>query len=103
MIELVEDKLQDVIAENQRVVVQFSASWCGNCRLIKPKFRRLSEENQSAAFVYVDAEKFPESRKLANVTNLPTFAIYHNGVIVKQIQTNKEENLKELVYEITNH
>ena len=38
----------------------------------------------------VDAEKFPESRKLANVTNLPTFASFKNGVLVNQVQTNKE-------------
>jgi thiol-disulfide isomerase/thioredoxin len=103
MIELTEDNLQEVILENQRVIVQFSASWCGNCRLIKPKFKRMSDENQDTAFVYVDAEKFPESRKLASVNNLPTFALYQNGLLLKQIQTNREENLKEFINEITNN
>lgn len=101
LIELAEDNLADIIAQNEKVMVQFSASWCGNCRLMKPKFKRLSTENESTAFVIVDAEKFPQSRKLASVTNLPTFAAFKGGHLVNQAQTNKEEQLKSLIDEIT--
>jgi hypothetical protein len=48
----------------------------------------------------VDAEKFPLSRKLANVDNLPTFATFKNGALVNQTQTNKLEVLTELVNEV---
>jgi hypothetical protein len=51
--------------------------------------------------VIVDAEKFPESRKMANVDNLPTFAAFKNGKIVNQVQTNKFDVLKDLVHEVT--
>ena len=101
LIELQEDNLAAVIAENETVLVQFSAAWCGNCRLMKPKFKRLSAENEATAFVLVDAEKFPNSRKLANVNNLPTFASFKNGVLVNQLQTNKEDLLKNLINEVT--
>jgi hypothetical protein len=43
-------------------------------RIMKPKFKRLASENDAITFVLVDAENSPESRKLANVSNLPTFA-----------------------------
>jgi hypothetical protein len=46
------------------------------------------------------AELNPESRKLANVSNLPTFASFVNGSLVNQVQTNKAESLAELVSEI---
>lgn len=101
--ELKEDTLKDVVDNNQKVVVQFSASWCGNCRLMKPKFKKLAGENEGIPFVVIDAEKNPESRKLANVNNLPTFAIFQNGEFVNQVQTNKFESLKELVDEITSN
>jgi thioredoxin-like negative regulator of GroEL len=101
LIELAEDNLADVVAQNDSVMVQFSASWCGNCRLMKPKFKRLAGENESTAFVIVDAEKFPLSRKLASVNNLPTFASFKGGQLVNQVQTNKEEQLKSLIDEIT--
>lgn len=100
LIDLNEDKLADLITENQKVVVQFSASWCGNCRIMKPKFKKLASENDAITFVLVDAENSPESRKLANVSNLPTFATFVNGKLVNETQTNKAEVLAELVNEI---
>lgn len=101
LLELKDDNLQQVIAEHNDVVVQYSAGWCGNCRLMKPKFKRLSAENENITFVIVDAEKQPESRKLASVKNLPTFAAFKNGALLSQVQTTKEENLKTLLNEIT--
>lgn len=103
LIELEQDNLQEIVANHPKVVVQFSAGWCGNCRLMKPKFKRLSSENDAAVFVIVDAEKFPLSRKLATVTNLPTFAGFNNGALVNQVQTNKEEQLKTLIHEVTHN
>lgn len=100
LIEIEEDNLATVVAGNETVMVQFSAAWCGNCRLMKPKFKRLSTENESINFVLVDAEKFPNSRKLANVSNLPTFAAFKNGVLINQVQTNKEDLLKNLLNEV---
>ena len=100
LIELNEDTLQNIVDSNEKVVVQFSASWCGNCRIMKPKFKKLAAENENIAFILVDAENSPESRKLANVSNLPTFATFVNGKLVNETQTNKAEVLTELVNEI---
>ena len=101
LIDLTEDTLHDLVKQNNKVIVQYSASWCGNCRIMKPKFKKLASENEALTFVLVDAENSPESRKLANVSNLPTFATFHNGVLVNQTQTNKAEVLAELVSEIS--
>ncbi|MCF1422816.1 MULTISPECIES: thioredoxin family protein [Mangrovimonas] len=98
--ELDQDNLQEIISQNDTVVVQYSATWCGNCRIMKPKFKKLATENETMAFVIADAEKFPESRKLATVDNLPTFATFKNGTFVEQTQTNKFEVLKELVDQV---
>lgn len=101
--ELEQDNLQEVIAKNETVVVQFSATWCGNCRIMKPKVKKLASENDSIMFIVADAEKFPESRKLATVDNLPTFATFKHGTFINQVQTNKFEVLKDLVNEVTNN
>jgi|SRR5690625_454035 len=99
--ELDQDNLSEVVKNHDKVVVQYMATWCGNCRLMKPKFNKLARETEDVQFVYVDAEKFAESRKLATVDNLPTFATFKNGEFVNQVQTNKFESLKTLVDEIT--
>ncbi|MBE9490217.1 MAG: thioredoxin family protein [Bacteroidetes bacterium] len=98
--EIEQDNLQEIVNNNETVIVQFSASWCGNCRIMKPKFKKLASENETISFVMVDAEKFPESRKMATVDNLPTFATYKNGSFINQVQTNKFDVLKELVDEV---
>lgn len=99
-LELEKDNLAEIIATNETVLVQFSASWCGNCRIMKPKFKKMASENENIPFYVVDAEQFTESRKLANVDNLPTFAAFKNGILVNQTQTNKAEVLAELVAEV---
>jgi len=98
--ELSQDNLSEIVTGNKKVVVQYAATWCGNCRIMKPKFKKLSSENEEMVFVIADAEKFPESRKLADVSNLPTFATFVDGKIVNQTQTNKFEVLKDLVNEV---
>ena len=101
--ELNEDILSEVIIDHDKVVVQFSAGWCGNCRVIKPKFKKLSENYKDVEFIIIDAEKNPNSRKLAKVDNLPTFAAFENGLLKRQIQTNKSDVLKSFLDEITNN
>jgi thiol-disulfide isomerase/thioredoxin len=101
--ELEQDNLNEIVAKSNTVVVQYTAGWCGNCRVMKPKFKKLAGENDQTIFVMVDAEKFPESRKLANVNNLPTFAAFKNGSLVNQVQTNKFELLKNLVNEVASN
>ncbi|KAB7530873.1 thioredoxin [Flagellimonas olearia] len=103
VIELEKDNLSELVASNESVVVQYSASWCGNCRIMKPKFKKEASLNQNVTFVMVDAEKFPESRKMANVDNLPTFAAFSNGTLKNQVQTNKYDVLKTLVNEVAHH
>ncbi|NMH28749.1 thioredoxin family protein [Flavobacterium silvaticum] len=103
LIELTDDTLQNIVSTNNKVLVQFSASWCGNCRIMKPKFKKFSTENEDITFVIVDAENSPESRKLANVSNLPTFAAFSGGKLINETQTNKTEVLAELVSEISSN
>jgi|SRR5690606_5064534 len=101
--ELDNDNLGDIVKENNLVMVQYSASWCGNCRIMKPKFKKLASENEAISFVIADAEKFPQSRQLANVSNLPTFAVFKDGKLVNQVQTNKIDPLIDLLNEVTHN
>lgn len=98
--ELSQDNLSEIVQQNSKVAVQFSASWCGNCRIMKPKFKKHAEENPEITFVLADAELYPQSRQLANVSNLPTFAVFQGGQLVSETQTNKAEVLEALIKEL---
>lgn len=101
--ELSQDNLNALFQTSTKVMVQYGASWCGNCKITKPKFKHLSEENTDIQFVYVDAEKFPDARKFADVSNLPTFASFLDGKLVSQKQGNKIETIKEVLDAIASH
>nr|WP_322625782.1 thioredoxin family protein [uncultured Flavobacterium sp.] len=101
--ELDKDNLAEIVAAEPIVVVQYSAGWCGNCRIMKPKFKKLAGDHENVTFVLADAENYPESRKLAKVDNLPTFATFKGGQLVNQVQTNKVEILTDLVNEVTSN
>lgn len=100
MEELNQDNLKEIIANNEKVIVQYGASWCGMCRVVKPKFKKLSDETEGVKFYYVDAEKYPESRSLATIENLPTFAGFKNGELVKQKTSSNENAIKEILGEL---
>jgi thiol-disulfide isomerase/thioredoxin len=101
--ELTEDNLATLLTDSKNVMVQFGATWCGNCKITKPKFKNFAEQHDDILFVYVDAEKFPNSRKQADVSNLPTFAAFSDGKLNKQLQGNKTEVIKEVLDALISH
>ena len=61
--DLEQDNLSEIVADNSIVVVQYMAGWCGNCRLMKPKFKKLAGENTQAIFMMVDMLKNIRNRE----------------------------------------
>ena len=101
--ELNSDNFDQILAENAKVMVQYGAGWCGNCKITKPKFKRLAESHEDIAFVYIDAELYPNARKFANVSNLPTFASFESGQLKAEAQGNKIETIQEVLDALTSH
>jgi thioredoxin-like negative regulator of GroEL len=102
IIEATDSNFQDILKDNQKVIVKYYADWCGNCRLFKPKFKRLSEDARfgDVAFVDVNAEENPEARKIAGVDNLPFFAVFKDGKLVQGQPTSKEDAVVGLITQI---
>lgn len=97
MLELNEDNLEQILNENEKVMVMYGAPWCGNCRITKPKFKKLASQNENISFVYVNAEAYPKSRTFAEVKNLPTFASFKNKELLSQDMGNKVEIINEVL------
>jgi thiol-disulfide isomerase/thioredoxin len=89
----------EILSSKEKVVVKYYADWCGSCRLIAPKYNRMSEEekNQEFTFLEVNAEESPEARKLAGVSNLPFFAIFKNGQLQQADFTAKPETVESMI------
>lgn len=91
------------LSNHPNVVIKYFAEWCGSCKLIAPKYRRLSDDPRFAniQFLEVDAELNEEVRKSANVDNLPYFAIFKDGAFVAGAATSKEEKIVELLEKLS--
>jgi thiol-disulfide isomerase/thioredoxin len=90
------------LVSEEKLIVKFYADWCGSCRLFAPKFTKLSNNEAYAGITFLDmnAEENPEARKLAGVNNLPFFATFKNGQLVKADNTSKEENVDAMIKEL---
>jgi thiol-disulfide isomerase/thioredoxin len=96
---LTDTDFQSALAESELAVVDFFASWCGQCQLIKPKFQKLSDEFPHVRFFLVNGEESPEARKTVQIPNLPYFAFYRNGQQVDGFFTTKIDGLREKLEE----
>lgn len=62
-------------------VVEFSAPYCGTCKMMSAMVRRVCEEN-AVELEVLDVEKNPEIVDEYNISSLPTFAKFENEMLV---------------------
>lgn len=68
------------------VVVDYTASWCGPCRVIAPLIDKLAETYESRAkVVKVDLDKNKESAKKYGIKSIPAVLIFKNGEVVETL------------------
>jgi len=77
------------------VIVDFTASWCGPCKTIAPKFDDLATKYPTVAFRKVDVDDNPEAAK--GITATPTFVVYQKGHRREEVTTADPSKLEDLV------
>jgi thioredoxin 1 len=92
-INLKEDNLLDVLDKHDKTFVMFGASWCDNCKRLKPKFYQQAFEQNEVPFIYVDCDEFPNSRNLGLIKKIPKLVGYKGYKLVSEIEGSNEENI----------
>ena len=96
---ITDKEFEKTLSDNDKVVVKYFADWCGSCKLIAPKYKRMSDDDdmKGVTFVEINAEENPQAREKAGVNNLPFFATFKNGKLVEGRPTSKKEKVEEMI------
>ncbi len=81
-----QEEFDQIIGSNDLVVVDYTAPWCGPCKVVAPLIDRLSEEyDGKAAVVKIDIDKNPDNPKKYGIRSIPAVLIFNKGQVVETI------------------
>ncbi|OAY65007.1 Thioredoxin H4-1 [Ananas comosus] len=93
-----DEKISEANRDGKIVVANFSASWCGPCRVITPAYVELSEKYPSLMFLIIDVDELMDFSSSWDIHATPTFFFLKDGKqLDKLVGANRPELEKKIV------
>ena len=97
-------ELQEKINKGEKIIVEFWAEWCGPCRMMKPTFEKVANQNTSDVQMYtmnVDLNK--EASIALGIRSIPTVKVFSNGQLVEtKVGMLQEGHIKGMLNDLIN-
>jgi thioredoxin 1 len=97
-VNLSEPEFADTVENNEIVLLDFWAEWCGPCKAYGPVYERVSEEFPDVVFGKIDTEAEPQLAQAFNIRSIPTTIAFKEGIgVFMQPGALPEDALRDLV------
>ena len=102
--ELTSEQFEQKMKSGEKMVVEFWAPWCGPCKMMKPTFEKLTNENTTEIGMYtMDVDHNRELAIELGIRSVPTIKVFNGGGVVgTKVGVLNEGQIKELVTELIN-
>ena len=79
------DFMKEVLNEEKLVLVDFSAIWCGPCKMVAPILEEIAYENDNVKIVKMDVDVSPFISRKYRINSIPNIKFFKNGRVVDEI------------------
>ena len=70
---------KEVLKSDIPVLVDFNASWCGPCRMMRPVLDSIAEEHENFKIVSLDIDENEELAEIYGVSSIPCLVLFDKG------------------------